>query len=81
MKNALLALALFAFVGSASAHDGKDEKGKKGKKAKTEAQSHCAADAKAASASLGTVPSCCAKKGANKTAEVKTEAAPAVKSL
>ncbi|GAA4386030.1 hypothetical protein [Hymenobacter koreensis] len=81
MKNALLALALFAFVGSASAHDGKDEKGKKGKKAKS-GQSHCASEAKEATATLGSTPSCCSKKGAVKTAEVKTtEATPAVKSL
>ncbi|UOQ77326.1 hypothetical protein MUN84_00945 [Hymenobacter sp. 5516J-16] len=67
MKNALLALALFAFVGTASAHEGKD--GKKGKK------ETCAKATAAGS-------SCCMKKGA-KTASVTPApaAAPAVKSL
>lgn len=72
MKNALLALALFAFVGSASAHDGKDGKGpgKKGKEAcSAEAKSHCSKDM---AGGLGSTPSCCMKKGA-KTAAVKTE--------
>jgi len=69
MKNALLALALFAFVGTASAHEGKDgKKEKKGAKA-------CSAAEKGGS--------CCAKKG--KTASVKPAetlpAATATKSL
>lgn len=82
MKNVLLALSLFAFVGSASAHEG--GKDAKGKKAKKEA---CTADMKASCAEKGATagtPSCCMKKGA-KTAAVKaTEAAPTapiVKSL
>ena len=71
MKNALLALTLFAFVGSAAAHEGKgDKKAKKGA-AKTE----CSAAQKSAMGS-----SCCMKKGA-KTAAVTPAAAPAVKSL
>ncbi|MCB2377108.1 hypothetical protein LGH70_05915 [Hymenobacter sp. BT635] len=67
MKNVLLALTLFAFVGTASAHDGKDEKGKKGKKeaCSTEMKAQCAS-----TGSTATTPSCCMKKGA-KTASVK----------
>ncbi|KAA9325864.1 hypothetical protein F0P96_19050 [Hymenobacter busanensis] len=85
MKNALLALALFAFVGSASATDGKDEKGKKAAKKEAcsaEAKAHCGG-AKASTASLGGVPACCAKKGASASAEKSTDtkAASAVKSL
>lgn len=58
MKNALLALALFALVGTAAAHDheGKaDKKGKKGAK-------------KEACAMAGQAGSCCAHKGAKTTA-------------
>jgi hypothetical protein len=74
MKNALLALALFAFVGTAAAHEG-DKTTKKGKK-----KEHCSAEAK--TASLGGTPSCCAKKGAKTAAVAPAPApAPAVKSL
>ncbi|RYU83266.1 hypothetical protein [Hymenobacter persicinus] len=70
MKNALLALALFAFVGSAAAHEGKD-----GKKDKKSTKSCSMAEKGGAS--------CCAKKG--KTASVKPAetlpSAPATKSL
>ena len=68
MKNALLALTLFAFVGTASAHDGKDDKAKKAKK------ETCSAEMKAHCAMAGSpagVPACCAKKS-TKTAVVKT---------
>ncbi|SHJ52058.1 hypothetical protein SAMN02745146_3332 [Hymenobacter daecheongensis DSM 21074] len=81
MKNALLALTLFAFIGTAAAHDGKDEKGKKSKK------EACPTAMKASCSKEGTTaatPSCCMKKGA-KTAAVKSAetmpAAPAFKSL
>ncbi|GAA4008968.1 hypothetical protein GCM10022408_21390 [Hymenobacter fastidiosus] len=72
MKNALLALALFAFVGTAAANnDGKDEK--KGKKA-----------AKSCSMAEKSSAGCCMKKG-GKTASVKPAetlpAAPVIKSL
>lgn len=70
MKNALLALALFAFVGSAAAHEG-DKAAKKGKKA---AKMECSDAQKSAMGG-----SCCMKKGA-KTAAAPA-AAPAVKSL
>ncbi|MFD2785967.1 hypothetical protein [Hymenobacter rubripertinctus] len=75
MKNALLALALFAFVGSASAHEG--EKGKKAKKtaASTEAKAHC--DMAGSMGSAGT-PSCCMKKEAKTSAAAATPA-PAAK--
>jgi len=74
MKNALLALALFAFVGTASAHEG-DKAAKKGKK-----KEHCSAEAK--TASLGSTPSCCAKKGTKTAAVTPAPAvAPATKSL
>jgi hypothetical protein len=68
MKNALLALALFAFVGTASAHDDKDSKAKKTKKETCSAamQANCAMAGSAAG-----VPACCAKKG-GKMAAVKT---------
>ncbi|HEX8349689.1 MAG TPA: hypothetical protein VF598_06995 [Hymenobacter sp.] len=68
MKNALLALALFAFVGTASAHDDKDSKGKKAKKetCSAEMKAHCAMAGSAAG-----VPACCAKKS-GKMASVKT---------
>jgi hypothetical protein len=61
MKNALLALALFAFVGSAAAHDGKDDKGKKSKKeaCSTEMKAHCSQEGASAA-----TPSCCMKKDA-----------------
>ena len=62
MKNALLALALFAFVGTASAHEGeKDAKGKKAKKATTETKAHC--DMAGSMGTAGT-PACCMKKDA-----------------
>lgn len=60
MKNALLALALFASVGSAAAHEGHNNG--KGKKAKKEA---CTTDMKAHCAKTGATagaPSCCLKK-------------------
>ena len=85
MKNALLALALFAFAGSASAHDGKGphDHGKKGA-----AKSGCTADMKSAQASMpgcsksmASKPGCCRKGRATAAAEVKTPAAPVVKSL
>jgi len=68
MKNVLLALTLFAFVGTASAHDGKDDKAKKDKKetCSAEMKAHCAMAGSAAG-----VPACCAKKS-TKTASVKT---------
>ncbi|RAK70155.1 hypothetical protein [Hymenobacter edaphi] len=81
MKNALLALALFAFVGTASATDGKD-KDKKGAK-----KENCSAEMKAGCASKGAsagTPSCCMKKGASAavtTPAAAPSAAPAVKSL
>ncbi|MBX0289540.1 hypothetical protein K3G63_03775 [Hymenobacter sp. HSC-4F20] len=68
MKNALLALALFAFVGSASAHEGHNEG--KGKKAKKETCSKGTAGA-----------SCCMKKDAKTAAATPAPATPAVKSL
>ncbi len=74
MKNALLALALFAFAGSAVAHEG-DKAAKKGKKAV--AKMECSAAQKAAMGS-----SCCMKKGAKTAAVTPAPAvAPAVKSL
>lgn len=74
MKNALLALCLFAFAGSAVAHEG-DKADKKGKK--SAAKMECSEAQKSAMGS-----SCCMKKGA-KTAAVTPApaAAPAVKSL
>lgn len=82
MKNALLALALFAFVGSAVAHEGHNDKDKKGKK------EACTAEAKAAcagaKATAGTTPACCAKKSVKTAAVTPAPAAPAaapVKSL
>ncbi|MDU0372811.1 hypothetical protein ACFPAF_20595 [Hymenobacter endophyticus] len=66
MKNALLALCLFAFAGSAVAHEGHDA-GKKGKKKEA-----CTAEMAAKCAKTGATaatPSCCMKKGA-KTAAV-----------
>ncbi|WP_400190830.1 hypothetical protein [Hymenobacter sp. B81] len=75
MKNALLALALFAFVGTAAADD-KDEKGK-AKKAKKEA---CSTEMKASCADKGATagtPSCCMKKGAAASAEKTTDSKPA----
>ena len=66
MKNALLALALFAFVGTATASEGKD--GKKSKKS---------AAAKACSMPEKGTAACCMKKD-TKTAAVKTAPAPAV---
>ena len=71
MKNALLALALFAFVGTAAAHGDKDtKKGKKGT-----AKMECSAAQKMAMGG-----SCCMKKGA-KTASVTPASAPVAKSL
>jgi len=73
MKNALLALALFAFVGTASAHGDKDTK--KGKK--SVAKTECSEAQKTAMGG-----SCCMKKGA-KTAAVTPapSATPAAKAL
>ena len=74
MKNALLALALFAFVGTAAAHEG-DKSTKKAKK--STAATSCSMPEKGTAA-------CCMKKGA-KTAVVKAApapvAAPVTKSL
>ena len=71
MKNALLALALFAFAGSAAAHDGKGphDHGKKGM-----AKSGCTKDMAAKSG-------CCMKGRATAATEIKAPAAPVVKSL
>jgi hypothetical protein len=85
MKKTLLALALLAFTGTtAFAHDGGNDKdGKKGKKkeacsAEAKAKSHCGGEA----AGLGSVPSCCQKKGAKAAAATTTPAAtPAAKAL
>ena len=66
MKNALLALCLFAFAGTATAHEGHDA-GKKGKKKEA-----CTAEMAAKCAKTGATvgkPSCCMKKAA-KTAAV-----------
>ena len=79
MKNALLALALFAFVGSAAAHEG--EKDAKGKKAKKEA---CSTEMKASCVKTGATagtPSCCMKKGTKTAAVTPAPAATPVKSL
>jgi hypothetical protein len=75
MKNALLALCLFAFAGTATAHEG-DKAAAKGKKKET-CSTEMAAKCAKPGATAGT-PSCCMKKGA-KTAAVTP--APAVKSL
>ena len=82
MKNALFALALLAFVGTATAHekDGKD-KDKKGAK-----KEHCSTEMKAGCAEKGATagtPSCCMKKGAAASAASTTAPAakPAEKSL
>lgn len=68
MKNALLALALFAFAGTASAHDGPG-KTAKGKNAKKEM------------CTKGMAGGCCMKGGAKATAAAKVPAAPVAKSL
>jgi hypothetical protein len=74
MKNALLALALFAFAGSALASEG-DKAAKKDKK--TAAKMECSEAQKSAMGS-----SCCMKKGAKTAAATPAPAvAPAVKSL
>ncbi|GAB2965201.1 hypothetical protein GCM10027048_38480 [Hymenobacter coalescens] len=73
MKNALLALALVAFVGTASAHDNDGKKGKKAAK-----KEHCSTEMKASCASKGATagtPSCCMKKGATASATSATPAA------
>lgn len=65
MKNALLALCLFAFAGTVTAHEGHNA-GKKGKKKEA-----CSADMVAKCAKTGATagtPSCCMKKGAKTTA-------------
>jgi hypothetical protein len=67
MKNLLLALTLFAAIGTAAANDG--QPGKKAKKATAATKMQCSKDEKAGS-------SCCAKKPA--TAAVATPAAPEV---
>ncbi|MCC2546232.1 hypothetical protein LJY25_07230 [Hymenobacter sp. BT175] len=75
MKNALLALALFAFVGTAAASGEKD--GKATKAGKKEA---CSTEMKAACAEKGATaatPSCCMKKGAKTSTAAVTPAAPA----
>ena len=71
MKNALLALALFAFVGSAAAHDGNGPKDP-GKKAA--AKSGCTKDMAAKSG-------CCMKGKATAATETKAPVASLVKSL
>jgi len=73
MKNALLALCLFAFAGTAHEGDKAAAKGKKKEACSTEMAAKCAKPGTTA----GT-PSCCMKKAA-KTAAVTP--APAVKSL
>lgn len=73
MKNALLALALFAFVGTAAAHGDKDAK--KGKK--TAAKTECSAAQKTAMGGAG----CCMKKSASTAATPAPAVAPVVKSL
>ena len=70
MKNALLALALFAFAGTASANDG-TKPGKKSKVAKKEA---------CAKMTAGT-SSCCMKGGAMAVAKAPVAAPVVVKSL
>lgn len=77
MKNVLLALALFAFAGSAAAHEGhNDGKAKKGKK------ENCTPEMKAtcAKGAAGT-PACCMKKGAKTAAVTPAPAATPVKSM
>ncbi|GAB3833175.1 hypothetical protein [Hymenobacter jeollabukensis] len=73
MKNALLALALFAFVGTASATDGKDKdkKGAKKENCSAEMKAHCASKG----ATAGT-PACCMKKGASAAASTAPAAKP-----
>ena len=78
MKNALLALALFSFVGTtAFANNDPGKDGKKGKKSActTEMKASCTKDMKG-----GMAGGSCCMKGA-KTAAVKTAAAPVTKSL
>ena len=72
MKNALLAFALFAFAGTAVAHDGPPAKGKNAKSAKKETCPMSMASG-----------SCCMKGGAKATATAATKApaAAATKSL
>ncbi|SNR29185.1 MULTISPECIES: hypothetical protein [Hymenobacter] len=72
MKNALLALALFAFVGSAAAHGDKDTK----KSKKGTAKMECSEAQKTAMGS-----SCCMKKGAKTAAVTPAPAKEPVKSL
>ncbi len=72
MKKTLLAIALFAFTGSAAfATDGHDKDGKKGKKenCSKEMKAGCSKEMKTAMAG----GSCCMKKD-GKTAEVKADA-------
>ncbi|TGE04863.1 hypothetical protein [Hymenobacter fodinae] len=79
MKNALLALALFASVGTAAAHEGHNgDKAKKGKKeaCTSEMQASCAPGKKMAAGG-----SCCMKKGAKTAAVTPAPASAAVKSL
>lgn len=61
MKNLLLALTLFATIGTAAANDGKP--GKKAKTATTDAKMQCSKDEKAGA-------SCCAKKTATMPAVI-----------
>ncbi len=71
MKKTLLAIALFAFTGSAAfAHEGHDKDGKKGKKetCTSEMKASCSKDMKGGMAG----GSCCMKGG--KTAAVKPAA-------
>ena len=72
MKNALLALALFAFVGSAAAHDGKGphDHGKKVAGGK----SACTKD-------MAGKSGCCMKGKATAAAATDVKAAPVTKSL
>ena len=70
MKNALFALALLAFAGTATAHDGPAAKGKRTAKAGAKKEA-------CAKMTAGT-SSCCMKGGATATAAAK---APAAKSV
>ncbi|UYZ64001.1 hypothetical protein [Hymenobacter weizhouensis] len=75
MKNALLALALFSFVGTAAAHDGHTAgKAKKGKKAAAKTEAHCGKG-------MAGTPLCCQKKSTKTAAVTPAPAAEPVKSL
>ena len=83
MKNTLLALALFAFVGSAAAHDG-DGKNAKGKKDNCTGAAATKCEKGMASGKMDGMPACCrAKMAAAKAATPATATvkAPATKSM